>query len=127
MRCLIRAFDVLLRASDAGRAVFVTSGVAATARAYWGAYAASKAALNVLARVYAAETARTSVRVNLFNPGPTRTRMRGMAMPGEDPATLPPPDEVAAKILELCLPSFHETGKLYDFRAGKLLHFMPPA
>jgi NAD(P)-dependent dehydrogenase (short-subunit alcohol dehydrogenase family) len=67
------------------------------------------------------------VRVNLFNPGPTRTRMRAMAMPGENPMTLPAPDEVATKIVDLCLPSFTETGKLYDFRAGKLQEFMPPA
>jgi NAD(P)-dependent dehydrogenase (short-subunit alcohol dehydrogenase family) len=115
---LIRAFEVLLRGSDAGRAVFVTSGVAATAKAYWGAYAASKAALNVLARVYAAETIRTNVRVNLFNPGPTRTRMREAAMPGEDPMTLPTPEEVAAKILPLCRPDCQDTGKIFDFRTG---------
>jgi NAD(P)-dependent dehydrogenase (short-subunit alcohol dehydrogenase family) len=124
---LIRAMGPLLKRSDAGRAVFITSSVATTARAYWAPYSVSKAALDALARTYAAETDSSPLRVNLFNPGPTRTRMRGMAMPGEDPATLPPPDEVAAKILELCLPSFHETGKLYDFRAGKLLHFTPPA
>jgi NAD(P)-dependent dehydrogenase (short-subunit alcohol dehydrogenase family) len=87
----------------------------------------SKAALDVLARTYAAETASTPVRVNLFNPGPTRTRMRATVMPGEDPATLPKPAQVAEKILDLCLPSFTETGKLYDYRAGKLLSFQPPA
>jgi NAD(P)-dependent dehydrogenase (short-subunit alcohol dehydrogenase family) len=121
---LIRAFDVLLRGSEAGRAVFVTSGLAATAKAYWGAYAASKAALNVLARVYAAETIRTNVRVNLFNPGPTRTRMREAAMPGEDPLTLPTPEEVAAKILPLCRPDCQDTGKNFDFRTGM---FVAPA
>jgi len=124
---LIRAMDPLLKLSTAGRAVFVTSGIAAHARAYWAPYSVSKAALDVLARTYASETSSTPVRVNLFNPGPTRTRMRALAMPGEDPMTLPTPDEVAAKILDLCLSSFTETGKLYDFRAGKLLEFMPPA
>jgi NAD(P)-dependent dehydrogenase (short-subunit alcohol dehydrogenase family) len=124
---LIRAIDPLLRRSDAGRAVFVTSGVASTARAYWAPYSVSKAALDVLARTYGEETSATPVRVNLFNPGPTRTRMRAMAMPGEDPMTLPTPDEVAAKLIELCLPSFTETGKLYDVRDGKLLEFMRPA
>jgi NAD(P)-dependent dehydrogenase (short-subunit alcohol dehydrogenase family) len=124
---LIRAMDPLLKRSDAGRAVFVTSGIVATARAYWAPYSVSKAALDVLARTYAAETSSTPVRVNLFNPGPTRTRMRAMVMPGEDPMKLPTPDEVAAKILDLCLPSFTETGKLYDYRAGKLLEFKPPA
>ncbi len=124
---LIRAMDQLLKRSDAGRAVFITSGVATLARAYWAPYSVSKAALDVLARTYAAETSSTPVRVNLFNPGPTRTRMRALVMPGEDPMTLPTPEEVADKILDLCLPSFTETGKLYDYRAGKLLEFMQPA
>jgi NAD(P)-dependent dehydrogenase (short-subunit alcohol dehydrogenase family) len=120
---LIRAMEALLRASDAGRAVFVTSGVATSAKAYWGPYAAAKAGLNVLARTYAAETATTRVRVNLFNPGPTRTRMREGAMPGEDPLTLPTAAEVAEKIIPLCLPDFQDSGKLYDFRLGKLVDF----
>jgi NAD(P)-dependent dehydrogenase (short-subunit alcohol dehydrogenase family) len=124
---LIRAMDPLLRAAPAGRAVFMTSGAATNTRAYAGPYSVSKAALNALARTYAAETVSTPVRVNLFNPGPTRTRMRAAVMPGEDPTTLPTPEEAAEKIIELCLPSFDETGKLYDVRAGKLLEFMPPA
>jgi len=124
---LIRAVDALLRRAPAGRAVFMTSGAATHARAYSGPYSASKAALNVLARTYAAETATTAVRVNLFNPGPTRTRMRAQVMPGEDPMTLPTPDRVAEKILDLCLPSFADSGKLYDFHAAKLLEFAPPA
>jgi NAD(P)-dependent dehydrogenase (short-subunit alcohol dehydrogenase family) len=124
---LIRATDPLLRRSDAGRAVFMTSGDATHARAYSGPYSASKAALNVLARTYAAETTSTPMRVNLFNPGPTRTRMRALAMPGEDPMTLPTPEQVAEKILDLCLPNFSETDRLYDFRAGKLLQFVEPA
>jgi len=124
---LIRAIDPLLKRSGAGRAVFVTSGIVALARAYWAPYSVSKAALDVLVRTYAAEVSSTPVRVNLFNPGPTRTRMRAMAMPGENPMTLPAPDDVAAKIVDLCLPSVTETGKLYDFRAGKLKDFIPPA
>jgi NAD(P)-dependent dehydrogenase (short-subunit alcohol dehydrogenase family) len=124
---LIRAMDPLLRRSDAGRAVFLTSGAATNTRAYAGPYSVSKAALNALARTYAAETSSTPVRVNLFNPGPTRTRMRAQVMPGEDPMTLPTPEQVAEKIVELCLPSFSETGKLYDYRAGKLLDFKDPA
>jgi NAD(P)-dependent dehydrogenase (short-subunit alcohol dehydrogenase family) len=124
---LIRAMDPLLKASAAGRAVFITSGSATRAAAYAGSYSVSKAALNALARTYAAETTSTPVRVNLFNPGPTRTRMRAQVMPGEDPMTLPTPEQVAEKILDLCLPSFSETGKLYDFRAGKLLEFLSPA
>ena len=83
--------------------------------------------MNALARTYAAETNSTPVRVNLFNPGPTRTRMRAYVMPGEDPMTLPTPDDVAEKLLQLCLPSCVETGKLYDYRAGKFLSFIEPA
>jgi NAD(P)-dependent dehydrogenase (short-subunit alcohol dehydrogenase family) len=124
---LIRSMDPLLQRSDAGRAVFLTSGAASNVRAYRGPYSVSKAALDALVRTYAAETASTSVRVNLFNPGPTRTRMRASLMPGEDPATLPRPEQVAEKVVELCLPGFNETGRLYDYRAGKLLDFRPPA
>jgi NAD(P)-dependent dehydrogenase (short-subunit alcohol dehydrogenase family) len=124
---LIRHMDALLRRSDAGRAVFLTSGAAANPRAYRGLYATSKAGLEALARVYADETKSTAVRVNIFNPGPTRTKMRAAVMPGEDPMTLPTPDVVAATIVPLCLPTFTETGKLYDFRAGKLMSFHPPA
>jgi NAD(P)-dependent dehydrogenase (short-subunit alcohol dehydrogenase family) len=119
--------DALLKRSAAGRAIFVTSGAAIHARAYSGAYSASKAALNALARVYAAETESTAVKVNLFNPGPARTRMRAQVMPGEDPMTLPTPEAVAERILPLCLPSCAETGKLYDFPAGKFLQFALPA
>jgi NAD(P)-dependent dehydrogenase (short-subunit alcohol dehydrogenase family) len=124
---LIRAMDPLLRRSDAGRAVFVTSRASTLARAYWAPYSVSKAALDVLARTYAAETSSTAVRVNLFDPGATRTRMRAMVMPGEDPMTLPAPAAVAERIVDLCLPGFTETGKLYEFRSAKLLQFMPPA
>ena len=120
---LIRAMETLLKASEAGRAVFVTSGVAVSARAYWGPYAASKGALNVLVRTFAAETVNTRVRVNLLNPGPTRTRMRASAMPGENPMTLPTPDVIAEKIVAMCRPDFQETGKLYDCRTERLLEF----
>ena len=124
---LIRAMDPLLRRSDAGRVVFISSGVAARALAYWGPYAASKAALEVLARTYAAETATTNVRVNVFTPGPVRTRMRAQAMPGEDPMTLETPDKVAEKIVDLCLPSLQESGKLYAYSKGRFLEFRPPS
>ncbi len=124
---LIRAMAALLRASQAGRAVFVTSRAATLTRAYWAPYSVSKAALNALAQTYAAETSSTTVRVNLFDPGATRTRMRAQVMPGEDPMTLPTPEEVAEKLLPLCLPSFTETGRLYEFRSSKLLDFMQPA
>jgi len=123
----IRCMDTLLRRSQAGRAVFLTSGVAHLGRAYWGPYAASKAALEALVRTYAAECATTPVRVNLFGPGPTRTRMYASAFPGIDPLTLPTPEEVAKAILPLCLPECAETGKLYNFRERKFLEFQAPA
>jgi len=91
---LIRSLDPLLRASDAGRALFLTSGVAASRRAYWGAYAATKAGLEALVQCYAKEAEVTKLKVNLLNPGATRTAMRGKAMPGEDPETLPHPNEL---------------------------------
>ena len=123
---LIRAMDALLRRSDAGRAVFISSGAAHNMRAYRGPYSVSKAALEALARTYAAETVSTAVRVNLVNPGPTRTRMRAQVMPGENPITLPPPEAVAEKIVALCLPDFTETGRLYDFPRDRLLAFQRP-
>jgi NAD(P)-dependent dehydrogenase (short-subunit alcohol dehydrogenase family) len=118
---LIRTMDALVRASEAGRVVFVTSGIATNPRAYWGPYAVSKAALDAVARTYAAETISTNVRVNLLNPGPTRTRMRATAMPGEDPMSLKPPEAVAEKILDMCLPQFQETGGMYDCREGRVV------
>jgi len=123
---LIRAMDALLKRSGAGRAVFITSGAATHARAYSGAYSVSKAALNTLARIYSSETESTPIRVNVFNPGPTRTRMRAQVMPGEDPMTLPTAEDVAEKIIPLCLPNCTETGKLYDYPAGRFLNFTPP-
>src|SRR3954454_22867838 len=90
---LIRCMEPLLKASDAGRAVFVTSGAANKAPAYLGPYAASKAALETLARSWAQETANTALRVNLFDPGPIRTRMRATVFPGEDPLTLDTPEQ----------------------------------
>jgi NAD(P)-dependent dehydrogenase (short-subunit alcohol dehydrogenase family) len=123
---LIRALNPLLQRSDAARVVFITSGASALARAYRGPYSASKAAIEALARTYAAENVSTHVRVNLHSPGPTRTRLRAIVMPGEDPMTLPTAEDVAATIVPLCLPSFQETGKFYDFRAGKLMSFRAP-
>jgi NAD(P)-dependent dehydrogenase (short-subunit alcohol dehydrogenase family) len=123
---LIRCMEPLLKASDAGRAVFITSGVVPKATAYLGPYTASKAALEALARVWANETASTPVRVNLFNPGPIRTRMRKQVMPGEDPETLDTPAQAAEFIVPLCLPTFTETGKLYDYPTRSLMAFRAP-
>jgi NAD(P)-dependent dehydrogenase (short-subunit alcohol dehydrogenase family) len=122
---LVRSLDPLLRQADAGRAVFLTSGVAQKVVPYWGAYAVSKAGLEMLARIYAAETEKTNVRVNIFNPGPTRTRMRAQAMPGENPMTLDPPHKVAAHIVPLCMPSCEMNGKLYDYRIKSWKEFTP--
>jgi NAD(P)-dependent dehydrogenase (short-subunit alcohol dehydrogenase family) len=122
---LIRCMEPLLRKSDAGRAVFITSAAAAKASAYLGPYAASKAALETLARVWANETASTPLRVNLFNPGPVRTRMRASVFPGEDPLTLDTPEQAAEFIVPMCLPSWNETGKLYDFKTRALVSFRP--
>jgi NAD(P)-dependent dehydrogenase (short-subunit alcohol dehydrogenase family) len=98
---LIRSMDGLLRASDAARVVFVTSSVAQSHRAYWGAYAISKAALEAMANIYADEVAITAIKVNILDPGGTRTAMRAKAMPGEDPKDLPSPDDVAALAVEM--------------------------
>jgi NAD(P)-dependent dehydrogenase (short-subunit alcohol dehydrogenase family) len=124
---LIRALDPLLQRSTAARVVFLTSGVTARAIAYWGPYSVSKNALEMLARIYAAENATTNLRVNLFNPGPIRTRMRAQAMPGEDPMTLATPEQAAEKVVELCLPGCTDSGKLYNFPTRTLMEFRPPA
>jgi NAD(P)-dependent dehydrogenase (short-subunit alcohol dehydrogenase family) len=102
---LIRALDPLLRAAPAGRAIFVTSGITRHLAAYWGAYAVSKAALEAMVGVYAKETAKTNLRVNLVNPGPTRTAMRAQAFPGEDPATLTPPEALTEAFVALAEPA----------------------
>ncbi len=123
---LIRSLDPLLRASDAGRVIFVSSGAAHSAHAYWGVYSVSKAALESLARTYAAETATTPVRVMLVNPGPLRTRMRAAAIPGEDPMTLKTPEDLAPHFVRLASPEWSETGKIYDFPQDRVLTPQPP-
>jgi NAD(P)-dependent dehydrogenase (short-subunit alcohol dehydrogenase family) len=124
---LIRCMEPLLKRSDAGRAVFVTSAAASKASAYLGPYAASKAAVETLARAWAQETAATSLRVNLFDPGPIRTRMRASVFPGEDPMTLDTPEQAAEFILPMCAPDWGETGKLFEYKSRKLLSFRAPA
>ncbi|WP_137392445.1 SDR family NAD(P)-dependent oxidoreductase [Rhodoligotrophos defluvii] len=118
---LIRSLDVLLRQSDAGRALFITSGAARNARAYWGLYSTTKAALETLVLTYAKEVAITPVRVNLLNPGATRTAMRAKAMPGEDPASLPAPADIAAQIPPLVAPALTDNGAIWDIREGRLV------
>jgi NAD(P)-dependent dehydrogenase (short-subunit alcohol dehydrogenase family) len=124
---LIRSLDPLLRASDAGRAILLSSGASWKCNAYWGPYSISKAAIDALGRTYAAETATTPVKVMLVNPGPLRTRMRAAAMPGEDPLTLRTPEDLAPHLVALASPEWAESGKLFDFPAGKVLSFRTPA
>src|SRR6201992_2781359 len=114
---LVRCMEPLLKQSDAGRAVFITSGVANKANAYLGPYAASKAALDALVRVWANETASTRLRINLFSPGPIRTRMRATVFPGEDPMTLDTPEQAAESIVPMCAPTWSETGKVYGYKS----------
>jgi NAD(P)-dependent dehydrogenase (short-subunit alcohol dehydrogenase family) len=124
---LIRCMEPLLKKSDAARAVFVTSAAATRASAYLGPYAVSKAALETLARSWAQETASTKLRVNLFDPGPIRTRMRATVFPGEDPLTLDTPEQAAELIVPMCAPDWIETGKLFEYKSRKLKSFRAPA
>jgi NAD(P)-dependent dehydrogenase (short-subunit alcohol dehydrogenase family) len=113
---LIRSLDPLLRRAPSGRAVFVTSGVARRPRAYWGAYAVSKAALEAMAITWARESEKTPLKINLISPGPLRTEMRAAAMPGEDPDTLSPPDVLVPAVLRMLSPELEESGRVWDHR-----------
>lgn len=123
---LIRAVDPLLRRSEAGRAIILSSGLAHSARAFWGPYAASKAAVEALTRSWADETKSLPFRVNAVDPGATRTAMRAQAMPGEDPATLPHPSDIAARIIRLADPALVETGQLYLARSERFVSYRMP-
>ncbi|MCC5980654.1 MAG: SDR family NAD(P)-dependent oxidoreductase [Oceanicaulis sp.] len=114
---LIRAFEPLLRSSDAGRAVFLTTSQGAKTRAYWAAYGASKAGLEALVKSWAAELAESSVRVNLLDPGRMRTAMRTRAVPGENPETVPLPETVTPLLVELASPGETRHGEVV--RAGQ--------
>lgn len=115
---LLRATDLLLRQSAAGRIAFVSSGAARSARPFWGLYAASKAAVDAMAKSYAGEVSQTKVKVNVFYPGAVRTAMRAKAMPGENPDTLPKPSDIAPQLVDLLSPSLSESGKLFDMATG---------
>ena len=124
---LIRSMDLLLRQAESARLVFLTSGAAAHPRAFWGPYAASKAALEALAAVYADEVENTQIRVAVVNPGPMRTRMRAQAFPGEDPMTLPAPDEIVPLILELASPKSTPPKGVVSFPEWRQARSTPPA
>lgn len=115
---LLRSTDLLLRQSEAGRAVFVSSSAAKSARPFWGLYAASKAALDAMVKSYAGETSQSQVKVNVVYPGAVRTAMRAKAMPGENPESLPTPSEIAPQIVDLLSPTLEQTGKLFDVPTG---------
>jgi NAD(P)-dependent dehydrogenase (short-subunit alcohol dehydrogenase family) len=115
----VRAFDPLLRTSEAGRLLALTSSVARKTQAYWGAYAASKAGLETLLQTYAEETRNVSrVRAAIVNPGGTRTKMRAQAFPGEDPLKLPKPEQVADAIMDFLGRDF-DSGAFLDLK-GRL-------
>lgn len=111
---LIRTLDPLLRRSDAGRVIFVTSSVARSARAYWAPYSVTKAALEALAKTYANETSDSAIKVNLIDPGATATRMRAEAYPGEDQAKLPTPEQAAVAFIPLAMPDLARTGEIVE-------------
>ncbi len=123
---LIRSLDPLLQASDAGRAILLSSGASWKRSAYWGPYSVSKAAIDALGSTYANENASTNVRVMMVNPGPLRTEMRAAALPGEDPMTLETPEDLAPWILKLALPEWSDTGKVFDFPSRKVLSYRWP-
>jgi len=116
---LIRSLEPLLKRSDAGRAVFVTSGAAQKCRPYWGSYSITKAALDAMMKTWAAETEKSPLRVNAVSPGPTRTAMRKKAMPGEDPTTLTKPAELVPMFIELAMPTCERHGEIVEYRKVK--------
>lgn len=116
---LIRSLDPLLRQSDAGRALLLTSVQAATCTAFWGLQATSKAAVEALARTWANESRQTTLKINLADPGPTRTGLRAKAMPGEVADNLARPATVAKDLLELVQPDVLDSGRLYDRVSGE--------
>lgn len=123
---LIRSIDPLITKSDQGRALILSSGAAHKCKPFWGPYSASKAAVEALARTWAAESARLPLRILSVDPGATRTAMRAQAMPGEDPETLPHPSTVAQTLLPLLGPDQTETGKLFVVRENRIVDYVSP-
>lgn len=123
---LIRSVDPLLRLSDAGRAIVLSSSLAHSARAFWAPYAASKAAVEAMTRSWAHETENLPLRVNAADPGATRTAMRAQAVPGEDPETLPHPSEIAKRIVPLASPTLKETGLIFQAKHNRFVAYRQP-
>src|SRR5690349_8105518 len=123
---LIRSVDPLLRLSDAGRAIIMSSNAAHSARAFWAPYAASKAAVETMMRSWAHETQSLPLRVNAADPGATRTAMRAQAVPGEDPETLPHPSEIAKRIVPLASPELKETGLIFQAKHNRFIAYRQP-
>jgi NAD(P)-dependent dehydrogenase (short-subunit alcohol dehydrogenase family) len=123
---VIRSVDPLLRLSDAGRAIILSSNAAHSARAFWAPYAASKAAVETMMRSWAHETESLPLRVNAADPGATRTALRAQAMPGEDPETLPHPSEIARRIVPLASPELKETGLIFQAKHNRFVAYRQP-
>jgi NAD(P)-dependent dehydrogenase (short-subunit alcohol dehydrogenase family) len=123
---LIRSIDPLITKSDQGRALILSSAAAHKCKPFWGPYSASKAAVEALARTWAAESERLPLRILSVDPGATRTAMRAQAMPGEDPETLPHPSTVANALLPLLGPDQTETGKLFVVRENRIVDYVSP-
>ncbi|MER9901576.1 SDR family NAD(P)-dependent oxidoreductase [Mesorhizobium sp. M0130] len=123
---LIRSVDPLLRLSDAGRAIVLSSSLAHSARAFWAPYAASRAAVEAMTRSWAHETENLPLRVNAADPGATRTAMRAQAVPGEDPETLPHPSEIAKRIVPLASPTLKETGLIFQAKHNRFVAYRQP-
>ena len=117
---LIRSLDPLLKQAEFARAVFLTSGAARTCNAYWGPYAASKAGLDAMIKVYARECQITSIRANLLSPGLVASNMQAEAFPGKNPEELTSPAEVAAAALPMCLQSNEANGEIFQYEDGKV-------
>ena len=113
----IRNFDTLLRAAPAARVILMSSAAAVGPRAYWGAYAVSKAGIEAMGRAWAAESEKTKMRINMIDPGGTRTKMRADAFPGEDPMTLPTPEDIAPAFVALMRDNCPHHGELIKARS----------
>jgi NAD(P)-dependent dehydrogenase (short-subunit alcohol dehydrogenase family) len=123
---MIRTLDPLLRQSDTGRAAIISTYAGLQGRAFWSAYAASKAAVDTFARSWADETKELNLRVNVVDPGVARTAMRAQAVPGEDPSKLPTPAEVARGIMPVFASDLKQTGQLWSVPQQRFQKYQLP-